>query len=268
MSRLISRRPLRLSGTSPLAMRSARPFDDRGLAGAGLADQHRVVLGAAGEDLDRAADLLVAADHRIELAVARRLGEVAGVLLHRVVGFPRRSALCAGAPAAQRPRSRLRAPSGSTLAALSACPAAVVVASASASSSRSTVTKLSPALLGDLLGLVEHAHGVVVEPRRRLRPAARHRRDLGQRLVDLADRDLRIAAGALDQPGGHALAVLEQRLEQVLGRDPLVVQPDRHGLRRLQEALGAVGELLEIHQLPRVNPPPNRWCNAPGVQAP
>ena len=46
---------------------------DRGLADAGLADQHRVVLGAAGEDLDRAADLLVAADDRVELAVARRL---------------------------------------------------------------------------------------------------------------------------------------------------------------------------------------------------
>ena len=65
-------------------------FGDRGLAGAGLADQHGVVLGPAGEDLDRAADFLVAADHRIELAVARRLGEVAGILLHRVVGFLRR----------------------------------------------------------------------------------------------------------------------------------------------------------------------------------
>ena len=61
------------SGTSPLAMRSARPFGDRGLADAGLADQHRIVLGPAGEHLDRAADFLVAADHRVELAVARRL---------------------------------------------------------------------------------------------------------------------------------------------------------------------------------------------------
>ena len=61
-------------------------FDDRGLADTGLADQHRVVFGAAGEHLDGAADLLVAADHRIELAVARRLGEVAGVFLERVIG--------------------------------------------------------------------------------------------------------------------------------------------------------------------------------------
>ena len=48
-------------------------LDDGGLADAGLADQHRVVLGAARQHLDGAADLLVAADHRVELAVAGRL---------------------------------------------------------------------------------------------------------------------------------------------------------------------------------------------------
>ena len=61
-------------------------FDDGGLADAGLADQHRIVLGAAGEDLNGAADFLVAPDHRIELAVARRLGEIAGIFLQCVIG--------------------------------------------------------------------------------------------------------------------------------------------------------------------------------------
>ena len=65
------------------ALREA--LDDRGLADAGLADQHRVVLGAAREHLHHAADLLVAADHRVELAAARGLGEVAPVLLERLV---------------------------------------------------------------------------------------------------------------------------------------------------------------------------------------
>src|SRR3546814_19221102 len=37
-------------------------FGDRGLADAGLADQHGVVLGPTGEDLDGAADFLVPAD--------------------------------------------------------------------------------------------------------------------------------------------------------------------------------------------------------------
>jgi hypothetical protein len=59
---------------------------DRGLADARLADQDRIVLGPARQHLDGAADFLVAADHRIELAVARGLREVAGVFLQRVIG--------------------------------------------------------------------------------------------------------------------------------------------------------------------------------------
>jgi hypothetical protein len=51
-------------------------LDDGGLADAGFADQHRVVLGAAGKDLDDAADLLVAADDRVDLARAGARGEV------------------------------------------------------------------------------------------------------------------------------------------------------------------------------------------------
>ena len=47
----------------------------------------RVVLGAPGEHLDDALDLLVAADDRVELAVARQLREVARVLLeHALAG--------------------------------------------------------------------------------------------------------------------------------------------------------------------------------------
>ena len=61
-------------------------FDDGRLADAGLADEHRVVLRAARQHLDDAADFLVAADHRIELALARQLGEVAAVALERLVG--------------------------------------------------------------------------------------------------------------------------------------------------------------------------------------
>ena len=64
------------------ALRQA--LDDRGLADAGLADQHRVVLGAPLQHLDGAADLVVAADDRIELAAAGARGQVDGVLLQRL----------------------------------------------------------------------------------------------------------------------------------------------------------------------------------------
>ena len=59
-------------------------LDDRGLADAGLADQDGVVLGAAREHLDHAADLLVAADHRVELAALGLGGQVAAELLERL----------------------------------------------------------------------------------------------------------------------------------------------------------------------------------------
>ena len=59
-------------------------FDDGRLAGARLTDEHGVVLRAARQHLDGAADLLGAADDRVELAFARLLREVLAVLLQRL----------------------------------------------------------------------------------------------------------------------------------------------------------------------------------------
>ena len=56
------------------------PFDDGGLADAGLADEHGVVLRAAAEHLLHALELDVAADQRIELVLHRRFGQVAAEL--------------------------------------------------------------------------------------------------------------------------------------------------------------------------------------------
>src|SRR6185503_13125402 len=63
-----------------------QPFDDGGLADPWLADQDRVVLGATRQHLDDATNLVVAADHRVELPLARQLGQIAAVLLERLVG--------------------------------------------------------------------------------------------------------------------------------------------------------------------------------------
>jgi hypothetical protein len=81
-----SEHALVLQGLRHLAVDDAlrEALDDRRLADARLADQHRVVLGAPLQDLDHAADLVVAADHRIELALAGALGEVEGVFLQRL----------------------------------------------------------------------------------------------------------------------------------------------------------------------------------------
>ena len=61
----------------------SQPLDDGGLAHAGLADQHGVVLGATLQDLDGATDLVVTADDRVELARTGPLGQVQRVFLQR-----------------------------------------------------------------------------------------------------------------------------------------------------------------------------------------
>ena len=63
-------------------------LDDGRLAHAGVAQDKRVVLGAARKDLHHALDFLFAANHGIELAVARLLSEVGGELLERVGAAP------------------------------------------------------------------------------------------------------------------------------------------------------------------------------------
>ena len=60
-------------------------FGNRRLADSGLADEDGVVLRAAGEHLNHAANLLIAPDHRIEFALACRLGEIPRELRQRLV---------------------------------------------------------------------------------------------------------------------------------------------------------------------------------------
>ncbi len=57
--------------------RLGESLDDRSLAYASLADEHRVVFGAARENLHEAADLLGSPDHGIRFAAPGKLGEVA-----------------------------------------------------------------------------------------------------------------------------------------------------------------------------------------------
>src|SRR5207249_1303655 len=62
-------------------------FRDRRLADARVADQDRVVLRATRQHLDHAPDLLVPADHRVELAILGGGGQVAAELFERLIGL-------------------------------------------------------------------------------------------------------------------------------------------------------------------------------------
>ena len=101
-----------VAGHDPLG----QALDDGGLADARLADEHRVVLGPAGQHLDHPADLGVPADDRVELAVPGPRGQVDAVLLQRLVGalgVLRRDPGAARAPARTRRAAR---PGGARLA--------------------------------------------------------------------------------------------------------------------------------------------------------
>ena len=60
-------------------------LDDGRLADAGLADEDGIVLGPPRQDLDDPPDLVLAADDRVELALAGQRGQVARVLLEDLV---------------------------------------------------------------------------------------------------------------------------------------------------------------------------------------
>ena len=66
-----------------------QPFDDGRLPDARFADQHRVVLFAPAEDLDHPFDFGVPADHRVEFAFGRAVGQVDAELAEHTV-FGRR----------------------------------------------------------------------------------------------------------------------------------------------------------------------------------
>ena len=54
-----------------------QPFHDGRLADTGFPEKYGVVLGAAAQNLDHPLDLVLAADHRVQVALARQLREVA-----------------------------------------------------------------------------------------------------------------------------------------------------------------------------------------------
>ena len=110
---------------------------------------------------------------------------------------------------------------------------------ASAWSARSTVTKLSPALLA-ICSAWSSTRASAAAICGCAAPPPAHLGQLGERGFGLLQRLLGVAAGARDQPGRQPLGVVEQHLQQMLGRDLRVAFAHGKRLRRLDESLEAV----------------------------
>ena len=222
-------------------------LDDGGLAHAGLADEHRVVLGAAAENLDDAADLRLAAHDGIEFALARQFGEVAAEGLER----GRLDLLLVLGPAAA---------AGDGAAASSPPPSPENCGSSSRRiswrvRSMSTSSDLEHAR-GHALALAEQAEqnvlGADVAVVERLRLLAGQRQHLlhARRVGNAAGRlGLRAGADLLLDGGAHGLQVEPHLLEHA-DRDPLpeLDQAEQDVLRADVVVVEAVGFLAGQRQ--------------------
>jgi hypothetical protein len=202
------------------------PFGDRGLADAGLADQHGVVLGAPRQHLDHAADLLVAPDDGIDLALARDVGEVAAELGERLV---LRLGIGVGhARAAAHGRERLedRLAVGAGVAQRAAGRVALLARD------REQQVLGGDVLVLELLGLgecsLEHARRGARELRLR---AARHLRQRREPALELGRQLLDRDTELLQHGHRAAFGLREQRAQQVRGQDLAVAARARLGLR-------------------------------------
>ena len=218
------------------ALREA--LGDRGLADARLADEHGVVLGAARQDLDDAADLLVAADHRVELAFLGQHGQVAAVLLERLV---LRLRVLVGdavraADLAQRLEQRLvRRPR--------------ILQNGQIAEGEQHVLGRDVLVL-EALGLALGLLKVLGQPLADVRPAAAAdlRKSLDVRHESGLQR-LHLRAGALQQRAGDTLILADQGLEQMLGLDRLVAGVACQLSRVLKRLESLLGESFLSHHL-------------------
>jgi hypothetical protein len=218
-------------------------LDDGRLADARLADQDRVVLGAAREHLHDAADLVVAADDRIELAAARDLGEIAPIFRERLV--LRLGILIRHARAAAHRLERLqqRVLGDAFLAQRTAGGIAFVRGDAEQEVLGRDVLVLQ--LLRFLEGSVERTAQRVADAR--LRRRTRYTRQRRQQLVELCAERLDRDAELQEHRHGGAFRLRDQRTQEVRRLDHAVATARREGLGLGQGLLALDGELVELH---------------------
>ena len=226
-------------------------FGDRGLADARLADERRIVLGAARQDLDDALDLLLATDHRVELAGAGGLGEVDAELVdgRRLAG-----ALRLGRRAGRR---RLRQDADDFVADLVEVDAERLEdagGDALALADQAQQQMLgADVVVAEAAGLVDRelddAFGARGEPDLPDdRPITAPDDELDSR-ADLGELDIHV----LEHACRDALAFAHEAEQQMLGADVVVIEALRLVLRERQHLACAVCELVEaIHSVERL----------------
>ena len=179
-----------------------KALDDGRLADARLADEHGVVLGAPRQHLDDPTDLLVPPDDGVELALAGDLGQVAAVALERlelVLGVLRGDPVAAADVLHRRQH--------------------LLTGDAEPVGQRKQQVLGGHVLVGQLgaggVGVVDD----LAELARQAGLAAIGAGQLGQGLVDLVAQRQGLLAQPLQHGQDDALALAEERGQQVVGGD-------------------------------------------------
>ena len=223
-------------------------FDDGGLAHAGLADEHGVVLGPPLQDLDRTADLVVAADHGVQFALPRALGQVKGVLLQ---GFTLPFCFLAAnvLAAADRLDRLLQMRPGRTLLLQQAAGLPLVLEQGKQEQLRGD--ELVATLLRFLLGQIQKIRQFPGDVH--LAAVACHLGEALDRRLQRIAQGIRIDAGLGEQRAGPAILLLHQGQQQVHRLDVGVVLGDGQALGVGERLLELGSELVEAHvALPEV----------------
>ncbi len=222
---------------------AGQPLDDGGLADARLADQHRIVLGAAGQHLHDATDLFVPADDRIELAATGHLGQVPGIFLQSlegVLGILGGDALAA----AHRLESLEDLRSGDPrLAERVGGPAGRFNQREEAMLDRDKVVVKS---VGAPLGALENSPQPVADARRGAPLDPRRR---AERFTHPAAQALDVDAYPVQEDWDKPALLIQEGMQKVLGRDFRMPMVDSRCLGRLEGFLGFDREPFEIHRL-------------------
>ncbi len=218
-------------------------LDNGGLAHARLPDQHRVVFRPARQDLHGAADFLIAANDGIELAVPRRLSEVARIALQRIVSlFCRR---CIRRAPFTNIGDRFVEFNGGNASLFQDLRRASIRLHRQRGQEPFGGYIFIAGFLADFLSRPEYLR----RGRRHinLAVAALYLRQFRQRFVRQLQCFFRLAARGANKVRGEPLLIVQERFQDVFGCELLMAVPQGDGLRGLNETACAVRIVFKLH---------------------
>ena len=210
-----------------------KPLNDRSLTDARLTDQHRIILRTTGKHLNHTADLRIAADHRVNLALTRTSSQVRRVLLQRLELILRilRGDLLATTNRRERLLERLK-----RCATLLQQLSRIVLTLRNRGEENIGGNVLVPKFTCKILRNTQRRLQIPINPRVGHALALRARVTTNQ-LASLARHRLRIHTRGLEHRGSNAAVLLQQRLKHMSRAHIRVPRSRRTHLRLLQSLL-------------------------------